>query len=83
MEIVIWKRISDDKPLGIVNVPECASDAEYDHLKSEVLALVEAMKADKAQEIAPLTRENEQLRGWLRSELTISDADIDAELARA
>lgn len=32
--------------------------------------------------VARLTRENGQLRGWLRSELTISDADIDAALAR-
>jgi hypothetical protein len=33
-------------------------------------------------EIERLTRENEQLREWLRGELTLADADIDAALAR-
>lgn len=33
--------------------------------------------------IARLTRENAFLREWLRGELTISDADIDAALTRS
>lgn len=58
-----------------------AQAAEIERLKRNVDHM-ENMVVEATAEIERLTAENEALRSWLRGELTLADADIDAWLAR-
>lgn len=47
-----------------------------------VQRLLYKMRADYETRLATVTAENEFLRSWLRGNLTLADADIDAEMRR-